>query len=157
VFYGDATRLDLLHAAGADRARLIVIAIDDEQKATQLAEIVQKHFPHLQIFARAVGRMHAHEYLKRGILSFYRETVGSSLDLGVDVMTALGFPKEQARRAAQMFKEHDERSVRELAQYWEDDDAYFKNARLHIEAFEQMFASDLRRAEVAPPAAAPSS
>jgi len=48
-----------------------------------------------------------------------------------------------------LFKEHDERAVRELAQYWEDDDAYFKNARLHIEAFEQMFASDRATAETA--------
>jgi voltage-gated potassium channel Kch len=156
VFYGDATRLDLLRAAGAERARLIVIAIDDEQKATELADIVQSHFPNLQIFARAVGRVHAHEYLKRGILSFYRETVGSSLDLGVDVMTTLGFTKAQAQRAAQMFKEHDERSVRELAQFWEDDDAYFKNARQHIEAFEQMFASDVRQRAEAPTTTAPS-
>jgi voltage-gated potassium channel Kch len=142
VFYGDATRLDLLHAAGAARAKLIVIAIDDEAKAVDLAETVQKHFPNLTIYTRAVGRVHAYEFQKRGVLNFYRETLGSSLDLGVDAMVALGVPAEQARRAAQLFKEHDERSVRELAQFWEDDEAYFKNARLHIEAFERMFASD---------------
>lgn len=142
VFYGDATRLELLHAAGAARARIIVIAIDDEQKAVALAETIQKHFPNLKIFARAVGRVHAYEFQKRGIQSFYRETVGSSLDLGIDVMRELGFRRLQAQRAALMFKRHDEQSVRELAQFWEDDDAYFKNARQHIEAFEQMFASD---------------
>ncbi|WP_414660008.1 monovalent cation:proton antiporter-2 (CPA2) family protein [Horticoccus sp. 23ND18S-11] len=142
VFYGDATRLDLLHAAGAARAKIIVIAIDDEQKAVALAETVQKHFPHLQIFARAVGRVHAYEFQKRGVQTFYRETLGSSLDLGVDVMRALGLKPSHAKRAALRFKQHDERSVRDLAQYWEDDDAYFKNARLHIEAFERMFASD---------------
>jgi voltage-gated potassium channel Kch len=142
VFYGDATRLELLHAAGAAHAQIIIIAIDHEQKAVALAETVQKHFPHLKIFARAVGRVHAYEYQKRGVESFYRETLGTSLDLGVDVMRTLGVPEEQARRAARMFKEHDERSVRELAQFWEDDDAYFQNARQHIEAFERMFASD---------------
>ena len=142
VFYGDATRVDLLHAAGAARAKLIVIAIDDEQKSVALAETVQKHFPHLKIFARAIGRVHAYEYQKRGIQNFYRETVGTSLDLGVDVMRTLGMDAAQAQRAARMFKEHDERSVRELAQFWEDDDAYFQNARQHIEAFERMFASD---------------
>lgn len=142
VFYGDATRLDLLHAAGAARAKAIVIAIDTEDKAVELAELVQKHFPHLKIFARAVGRVHAYEYQKRGIMSFYRETIGSSLELGVDVLRELGMPAHQALRAARRFKRHDEASVRELAQYWEDDDAYFKNARQHIEAFERMFASD---------------
>jgi voltage-gated potassium channel Kch len=142
VFYGDATRLDLLHAAGAANAKIIVIAIDDEQKAVALAETVQKHFPNLKIFARAAGRVHAYEFQKRGLQTFYRETLGSSLDLGIDVMQTLGIERSRAERAARLFKEHDERSVRELAQYWEDDDTYFKNARLHIEAFEQMFASD---------------
>ena len=92
--------------------------------------------------ARAVGRVHAYDFQKIGILSFYRETLGSSLDLGVDVMHTLGMERTRAEHAAQLFKEHDSRSVRELAQYWEDDDAYFKNARQHIEAFERMFASD---------------
>ena len=143
VFYGDATRLDLLRAAGAARAQVIVIAIDHEDKSIALLETVQKHFPNLKIFARAVGRVHAYEYQKRGVQTFYRETLGSSLDLGVDVMRSLGMRPTQARRAALLFKQHDEQSVRELAQYWEDDDAYFKNARQHIAAFEQMFASDV--------------
>ncbi|QYM77538.1 monovalent cation:proton antiporter-2 (CPA2) family protein [Horticoccus luteus] len=142
VFYGDATRLDLLHAAGAARARAIVIAIDDERKAVQLAETVQHHFPRLKIFARAVGRVHAFEYQKRGIMGFYRETLGTSLDLGVDLMQELGLAPAHARRAAALFKEHDERSVRELARYWDDAEAYFSHARAHIAAFERMFASD---------------
>ncbi len=142
VFYGDATRLQLLHAAGAARARLIVIAIDSEEKSIALAETVQKHFPNLKIFARAAGRVHAHEYLKRGIPGFYRETVGSSLDLGIDVMHELGMPLERAQHAAAKFKKHDDISVRELEQYWEDDDAYFSHARQHMAAFEQMLASD---------------
>ncbi len=142
VFYGDATRLDLLHAAGAAKAKVFVIAIDDETKAIQLLELVQRHFPHLKIYARASGRVHAYEYQRRGLQTFYRETLGSSLDLGTDVLRALGLPSHQAHRAAMLFKRHDEQSVRELAQFWEDDEAYFKNARQHIEAFEQMFASD---------------
>jgi monovalent cation:proton antiporter-2 (CPA2) family protein len=142
VFYGDATRLELLHAAGADRAKAIVIAIDDEVKSIQLVETVQKHFPHLQIFARAVGRVHAYEFQRRGVERFYRETLGSSLELGAHVLTTLGMPAVEAERAAQIFKFHDEAAVRELAQYWENDDKYFSEARKHIEAFEQMFAAD---------------
>jgi monovalent cation:proton antiporter-2 (CPA2) family protein len=142
VFYGDATRLDLLLAAGASHAKIIIIAIDQEQKAVELADLVLKNFPHLKIFARAVGRVHAYEYQKRGIQTFYRETLGTSLDVSVDVLRELGFGRLKAQRAALLFKRHDEQSVRELAQFWEDDDAYFQNARQHIEAFEQMFASD---------------
>lgn len=145
VFYGDATRLELLHAAGAARAKIIIIAFDHEQKSVALVETVQKHFPHLKIFARAIGRVHAYEYQKRGVQTFYRETLGSSLDLGIDVLRTLGLPRSQAVRAALLFKRHDEESVRQLAQFWEDDEAYLKNARQHIEAFEQMFASDSLR------------
>ncbi|MEO6002215.1 MAG: monovalent cation:proton antiporter-2 (CPA2) family protein [Opitutus sp.] len=149
VFYGDATRLDLLHAAGAARATAIVIAIDGEEKAVQLVELVQKNFPKLKIFARAVGRVHAYEFQKRGVMTFYRETVGSSLDMGIDVLHELGMPLHQAQRAAIIFKRHDEKSVRDLAQFWDDDEAYFKNARQNIEAFEQMFASDQDRSHLA--------
>jgi monovalent cation:proton antiporter-2 (CPA2) family protein len=142
AFYGDATRVDLLRAAGAARAKAIVVAIDHEQKAVELVEAVQRHFPNLRIFARAAGRVHAYEFQKRGVQTFYRETLGSSLDLGVDVLRSLGVSPAQAKRAAELFKEHDEQSVRELAQYWEDDDAYFSHARQHIDAFEHMMASD---------------
>ncbi len=142
VFYGDATRLELLHAAGAAKARAIVIAIDNEAKAIELVETVQKHFPKLKIFGRAAGRVHAYEYQKRGVTAFYRETLGSSLDLGADLLVELGFRVEEARRVADFFKKHDEQAVRDLAKYWEDDETYFTQARLQIEAFEQMFKSD---------------
>ncbi len=142
VFYGDATRVDLLHAAGAHKAKIIVIAIDDETKSVSLAETVQKHFPNLKIFVRASGRVHAYEFQKRGIQHFYRETFGSSLDLGVDVMRTLGFRGHEAVRAARTFKKHDDAAVRELAEFWEDDDKYFSEARRRMEAFDKMFASD---------------
>jgi monovalent cation:proton antiporter-2 (CPA2) family protein len=143
VFYGDATRVELLHAAGAARAKLIVIAIDDDIKSVALVETVQKHFPNLKIFVRASGRVHAYEFQKRGVETFYRETFGSSLELGVDVLRTLGFRGHQALRAARAFRHHDDASVRELAQFWEDDDKYFSEARKRMEAFDQMFASDV--------------
>jgi hypothetical protein len=76
------------------------------------------------------------------VQTFYRETLGSSLDLGVDVLRTLGFRGHQALRAARTFKQHDEASIRELAEFWEDDDKYFSEARKRIEAFDKMFASD---------------
>jgi len=90
VFYGDATRLDLLHAAGASRASFSSSRSITKKKAVELVDIIQKHFPHLKIFARATGRLHAYEFQKRGVMTFYRETLGSSLDLGIDVLRALG-------------------------------------------------------------------
>ena len=142
-FYGDATRLDLLHTAGAARARIFIIAIDDEEKALEVVDLVQANFPKLRILARATSRQHAYELLRKGVTDVYRETFGSAVDLSVHALGMLGLDGERARRAAQIFREHDEASVREMAQVQNDDDAaYVSLARLHIENLERALASD---------------
>ena len=78
-FYGDASRLDLLEAAGARRAKLFVLAIDDEAKALEIIETVQREFPRLKILARATSRQHAYEIIRLGVNQVYRETLGSAL------------------------------------------------------------------------------
>jgi voltage-gated potassium channel Kch len=142
VFYGDASRLELLHAAGAGRAKLFVLAIDDERKALELVDTIRKHFPHLTILARASGRAAAYELLNRGVQHVYRETLGSSLDLGTEALRLLGFRAYQAQRAARELKKHDEQAVRDLAAYWGDEKAYVNQARLRIEQFEQAMRND---------------
>ncbi len=143
VFYGDATRLELLQAAGAERAKLFVNAIDDEDRSVALSEVVIKHFPHLRILARASGRIHAYRLYRIGVQDVYRETLDSSLSLAVDALRGLGLRGYQAKRAAKKFRAHDERAVRELAQMWEkEDELYFSEARRLVVAVEQAFASD---------------
>ena len=142
-FYGDATRLDLLHTAGAERARIFIIAIDNEEKALEVVDLVQENFPKLRILARATSRQHAYELLRKGVTDVYRETFGSAVDLSVHALGVLGLDGERARRAAQIFREHDEASVREMAQVQNGDDAaYVSLARLHIENLERALASD---------------
>jgi monovalent cation:proton antiporter-2 (CPA2) family protein len=142
-FYGDATRLDLLHTAGAASARIFIIAIDDEEKALEVVDLVQANFPKLRILARATSRQHAYELLRKGVTDVYRETFGSAVDLSVHALGMLGLDGERARRAAQIFREHDEASVREMAQVQNDDDAaYVSLALLHIENLERALASD---------------
>jgi monovalent cation:proton antiporter-2 (CPA2) family protein len=142
-FYGDATRLDLLHTAGAARARIFIIAIDNEEKALEVVDLVQENFPKLRILARATSRQHAYELLRKGVTDVYRETFGSAVDLSVHALGVLGLDGERARRAAQIFREHDEASVREMAQVQNGDDAaYVSLARLHIENLERALASD---------------
>lgn len=142
VFYGDATRLDLLHAAGVARARLFVVAVDQPAKSLELVDTLQKHFPHLQLLVRAEGRVHAYELQKRGVRFFYREMLGSAVEMGEDALRLLGFRAHQAHRAGRAFKRHDEAAVRALAVHWEDDETYFSEARKGIEAFEKMFETD---------------
>jgi len=141
-FYGDATRLDLLRTAGAERARMFVIAIDNEEKALELVDLVQENFPNLRILARAASRQHAYELLRKGVNDVYRETLGSALDLGTDALRALGMADNRAVRAAQIFREHDEASVREMAKFVGDDEGYASMARLHITNLEKALASD---------------
>ena len=100
-FYGDASRLDLLHAAGAAQAKLFILAIDDEVKSLAIIETVQRHFPRVQILARATSRQHAYELLRLGVPQVYRETFGSALDLSVDALHALGMDEPRARRVAE--------------------------------------------------------
>ena len=142
-YYGDATRLDLLRTAGAERAKLFVIAIDQEEQALRIVDLVHEHFPKLRILARATSRQHAYELLRRGVQDVYRETFGSAVDLSVGALEALGVTQQRALRAAQIFREHDEASVREMAQLEGDDiNTYASMARLHIANLESALAAD---------------
>ena len=147
VFYGDATRLDLLHAAGAAKAKIFVIAIDDSKKSIELVETLQRNFPHLVIFARAAGRAEAYELQKRNIIHDYRETVGSSIDMGVAILKQLGMRSHQAYRIGRRFRYHEDKNVRELAQFWDDDTKYFNESRNRIEEMGKMFAADPNQKE----------
>jgi monovalent cation:proton antiporter-2 (CPA2) family protein len=144
-FYGDASRLDLLQAAGAERAKLFVLAIDDEAKALEIIGTVQREFPRLKILARATSRQHAYEILRLGVNQVYRETLGSALDLSVDALRELGMDERRARRVAEIFREHDEASVRDMARLEDVDDAYVSIARKHIENLESALQSDAAR------------
>ena len=142
-FYGDASRLDLLQAAGAARAKLFVLAIDDEAKALEIIQTIQHEFPRLKILARATSRQHAYEILRLGVEKVYRETLGSALDLSIDALREMGMDERRARRAAELFRKHDEASVREMAKLPDDDEAYVSVARKHIENLERALASDI--------------
>jgi monovalent cation:proton antiporter-2 (CPA2) family protein len=139
VFYGDASRLELLQAAGAESAKLLIIAIDDEEKSMEMVEMAQKHFPNLQILARAAGRDHAYRLLKNGVKHIYRETLGSSLDLSVNALRLLGFRAYEAQRAAKAFRDYDEQTVRELAQYSEDETQLIARAKEQIRSLDEIF------------------
>jgi len=122
VYYGDATRSDLLHAAGAGTAKTIVIAVDDMNKALKIADLVQKEYPGLQIMGRAVTKQHAYEYLKRGIMNYEHDTFHSSLNLGIKTLTTLGFTPYQAYRAARIFKHHNNAIEKELFKHYDEDE-----------------------------------
>ncbi len=147
VFYGDASRHDLLHSAGAEKAKLLVLAINDHERILEIIHITKKHVPHLHIFARASGRSQAYELLDAGVDHAYRETLDTSLRAGIDVLHELGFRSYQSHRATKTFRYHDEESINELRQLRHDDKSYLSYARERIEDLEQILLSELGEAE----------
>jgi monovalent cation:proton antiporter-2 (CPA2) family protein len=139
VFYGDASRLELLQAAGADTAKLMIIAINDEEKSLLIVDLVHRHFPHLKILARAAGRDHAYRLLGHGVEHIFRETLGSSLDLSVAALRILGFRAYEAQRVAKAFRDYDEQTVRELAKYSGDKSKMIAEAKERIRSLEEIF------------------
>ena len=142
VFYGDAARQDLLVAAGANDAQLLVIAIDDADKVLEIATLAQKNHPHLKIVARAVDRRHAYQLMHIGITTFKRETFDSALNLGVEVLTLLGNDSADAKRAGEIFAQHDEESLIVLAELWGDDHSYGIAVKQRIEDLKQVLSKD---------------
>jgi len=148
VYYGDATRYDLLEIAGANKAQIIVIAINDREKRMGMIETVKEHFPHLYILVRAENRYDAYDQMNAGIMHIYRETLDTSLRVGVDVLKILGQDPQEATRAAQMFFRHDEKTLKYLSSIRNDDD-YINAAKEKIEELERLILAD--RQEIAVP------
>ena len=141
VFYGDASRHELLDAAGARSARIIIIAIDDKDKRLEMIETVKKHFPHLHILVRAANRYDAYDQMNAGMLHVYRETVDTSIRMGVDALKLLGYRAYSAHRKALTFLRHDERSLKQLAAI-RNDEEYINEARKFIEEIELIIQAD---------------
>lgn len=125
VNYGDATRVDLLEAAGAARARALVVAIDDRARAVELVDIARARFPHLKVIARAWDRRDAYELLARGADHVERESYEGSLAIGRATLTALGMRAHRAVRAAALFRIYDLKIFNKLRGTWERDRAGF--------------------------------
>lgn len=142
VFYGDAGRHDLLEIAGASKAKVIVIAIGDAERRLEMIQTVKKHFPDLHIMVRATNRYDAYELMNEGMLHIYRDTLDTSIRMGVDVMRMLGHRSYAANRAARTFRRYDEQKLKELAAI-ADEKEYVITARKYIEEIEMILRADL--------------
>ncbi len=143
VFYGDATRIDLLRSAGVDKAKLFIIAIDDKDRALELAKTVKKEYPNLKILARAFDRLHTYEFMEIGVNLVQRETFNSALELGVTALKELGFRSYQAHRSASKFKHHDEESIGHLYHFRSDEKTMIPQAKQKVQELINIIQSDL--------------
>lgn len=147
VHYGDASRLDLLRTAGADRAKLLLIAIDDRDKAVEMVEAAREAFPNLTIIARAWDRRHAYDLLSKGAHEVERETFEAGLMFGLKALRKLGFSPRRAATATSLFRKHDIASFERLAPMW-GEERYMLASRDAAETMERLLRADLDQMEV---------
>ena len=147
VFYGDASRLDLLRAAQADKAEIFVIATENPEANLRTARLLKRHFPHLKVFARARNRQHVFKLMDLNVDSIVRETFFSSLEIARGVFEALGYDKAAAADYVQRFRKHDERMLANQYPVYDDEAALLQSAKESRADLERLFQADSGHAE----------
>jgi voltage-gated potassium channel Kch len=142
IYYGDPTRPELLRAAGAQHVKAFVIAVDDTETNIKATRLIRRMYPNAQIFARARNRQHSWRLMDLGAEAF-RETFGSSLEMGEKVLVALGLPPETAADHAKRFRAHDEKLLRAQHLVYDDDAAVVQTARDARLDLERLFEADV--------------
>ena len=144
AYYGDATRLDLLRAVGAETARAIVIALPDPADVLAVAQQARKHFPQAKLYARARNRHAAHLLMDAGVTDFVRETFLSSLRLSELVLRGLDFNEAEARRTVAAFRERDEQTLLDQHAFFEDEPQLVQTGAMAAEELRSLFEADTR-------------
>jgi glutathione-regulated potassium-efflux system ancillary protein KefC len=142
AFYGDATRLDLLRTAGADRARVIVVAIDDVEQSLEVVDIVREHFKQATIVARARNVTHWYGLHERGVQHIERETLDSALMSGRTVLELMGWERHSARNQALRFRQHSIELLRQMAQHQGDEKKLISIARQGRQELEELWSRE---------------
>lgn len=142
IYYGDASRLELLTAAGTAQAEIFVLAIDDIDASVRTAELVRTHFPHLKLLVRARNRQHALRLMDLGVRYIVRETYLSSLDMARTALEGLGMSRAEAKLSIQRFDEHDKKTLQLQRELRDDEQKLIQSAQLAAKELEQLFEAD---------------
>lgn len=142
VFYGDPTRLDVLRAAGAEHAKLLVVTLGDVEASLAAIDVARRNFPNLRIVARARNRRHVHLMMDRGLGRVVRETFLSSLELGEMALEELGLAGPDARRTVALFRDYDERSLKDSHAFYDDERQLIQNSRQTAEELAGLLEAD---------------
>jgi glutathione-regulated potassium-efflux system protein KefB len=144
VYYGDATQLDLLRAAGADKAEAIIICTDEPDEVMEVVTLCQQHFPKLKVLARARSRVEAHQLLSHGVDNFSRETFAGALDLGRQALISLGMHPYKAKRAEAHFRKLDTTALRDLLPQHSEDVHLASRSKEARKELEDIFDREMR-------------
>ena len=142
VFYGDASRLELLRAAHAENAQVFVLAIDDVEASVKTAQLIRQYFPHLKIYARARNRQHAFRLMDLDVRYIIRETLVSSLEMSVQVLEALGQSKSKAMETVHRFRVYDEATMAKQHAVKDDEKKFLATTRESAEQLMHLFETD---------------
>ncbi len=142
VYFGDPTRLDMLRAAGAETAKLLVVALDNPPDVLRTVEVVKRNFPKLAILARARNRWYAHLLMDRQVDGLVRETFHSSLELARQALTLLGIDGPAAERAITLFREHDEKGLVETHAIYRDEQQLIQSQQQAADELASLFEAD---------------
>ena len=144
LYYGDASRLEVLRAAGAGRAQVLVLAIDDVEASVRTAELVRRHFPQLRVLARARNRQHTFRLMDAGVAEIWRETLASSLEVAEAALVAIGTPRDTAAAQVRRFRAHDEETLLAQAAVKDDETKLVATAQASAQQLEGLFEADAR-------------
>ena len=142
IYYGDATRIDLLRNAGIADARLIIVAVDGVEDSMQIVRHCREYCENIKIIARAHNRMHAYQLYALNVDRVIRETFDSSVQAASHTLVNLGFTEGQALERADMFRLHDENLVLQATEHKDDLDQLLHIAKQGRKELEQLFAQD---------------
>jgi monovalent cation:proton antiporter-2 (CPA2) family protein len=142
VFFGDPSRPDVLRAAGAEKARLLILATGEVKESLEIVDAVKRSFPHLKIVARARDRYHAHQLLERGVTEIIRETYHSSLLMAETALRVLGHPPDRARREVGLFRDYDEKLLLRQQAFLDDETQLIQSARNAAEEMGRILEAD---------------
>jgi len=153
AYYGDATRPDLLHAAGIENAKILVIAIDNKKAATELARYMHEHHPQVHVIARAIDRWHVYDLWSAGCRDIIRETYDSSIRTARSAFEALGHSRAKAEQLVGVFEAYDRKTMRESADAFirsedpnSDDSEYSRLIRGNLDKWEARLKADMKKA-----------
>ena len=143
VYFGNPGRLDLLRAAGAESARVMVVALSDMDQTLDVVDLARRNFPNLRLVVRVRNRRHAHLMMERGVTAIVRETFHSSLVLTEQTLEALGADPAHAQRAVELFRVHDEAELVKTAEFFDDERQLIQNAQQSAAELASLFESDM--------------
>jgi monovalent cation:proton antiporter-2 (CPA2) family protein len=142
VYFGDPTRADLLRAAGAEQAKLLIVALDNMEDVLRVVEVAKRNFPQLKIMARARNRRHAYLLMDRGVDGLVRDTFHSSLKMAEDSLVTLGISPDDAARSVALFRAHDEQNLLDTHAIYRDEKQLIQSTQQATEELMALFEAD---------------